>query len=112
MCRSIRTLFNFAPPATDDEIRSASLQFVRKLSGFHAPSQRNEAAFHRSVAEVFGAARRLVDSLVTTAVPRDRAVEAAKAKARGAARFARSSPQPSGTPTGRRATRSPQRGHR
>jgi hypothetical protein len=91
MCRNIRTLFNFDPPASDDEIRAASLQFVRKLSGFHAPSKTNEAAFHRTVAEVFGAARRLVDSLVTSAPRRDRAVEAAKAKARGTARFGRSS---------------------
>ena len=67
MCRSIKTLFNFAPPATDDEIRAASLQFVRKLSGFTAPSKTNEAAFNRSVDEVFDVARRLVDSLITTA---------------------------------------------
>ncbi len=87
MCRNIKTLFNFAPPATDEEIRSASLQFVRKLSGFTAPSKANEAAFHRAVEEVSVVARRLVDSLVTTAPSRDRAVEAAKAKARGAKRF-------------------------
>ena len=87
MCRNIRTLFNFDPPATDDEIRAASLQFVRKLTGFNAPSKANEAAFHRSVEEVSAVARRLVDSLVTTAPARDRAVEAARAKARGAKRF-------------------------
>ena len=87
MCRSIKTLFNFAPPATDDEIRSASLQFVRKLSGFTAPSKANEAAFNRSVDEVFHVARRLVDSLITTSPPRNREDEAAKAKARAAERF-------------------------
>ena len=89
MCRNIRTLFNFEPPATDDEIRAASLQFVRKISGFNAPSHANEEAFHRSVEEVAGVARRLVDSLVTTSPARDRAVEAAKAKARAAERFGR-----------------------
>lgn len=89
MCRNIRTLFNFDPPATDDEIRSASLQFVRKISGFNAPSHANEAAFQRSVAEVFQVARRLVDSLVTHTPARDRAVEAAKAKSRSASRFGR-----------------------
>ena len=87
MCRSIKTLFNFEPPATDEEIRSASLQFVRKLSGFNAPSKANQPAFDRAVEETFEVARRLVDSLVTTAPPRDRAVEAAKARARGAQRF-------------------------
>jgi len=87
MCRSIKTLFNFAPPATDDEIRSASLQFVRKLSGLTAPSKTNEAAFNRSVDEVFDVARRLVDSLITTSPPRNREEEAAKAKARAAERF-------------------------
>jgi len=87
MCRNIRTLFNFEPPATDDEIRAASLQFVRKLSGFNAPSKTNEVAFNRSVDEVFVVARRLVDSLVTNTPARDRAVEAAKAKARSAQRF-------------------------
>jgi hypothetical protein len=89
MCRNIRTLFNFEPPATDDEIRAASLQFVRKLSGFNAPSKANEEAFSRCVEDVFQVARRLVDSLVTTAPSRDRAVEAARAKARAQARFAR-----------------------
>jgi hypothetical protein len=89
VCRSIRTLFNFEPPATDDEVRAASLQFVRKLSGFSAPSRANEAAFERAVEDVFRVARRLVDSLVTSAPARDRAVEAARAKARAAARFGR-----------------------
>jgi hypothetical protein len=83
MCRNIKTLFNFEPPATDGEIRASSLQFVRKLSGFNAPSKANEAAFNRAVEDVFQVARRLVDSLVTNAPARDRAVEAAKAKARG-----------------------------
>jgi hypothetical protein len=89
MCRNIKTLFNFQPPATDEEIRASSLQFVRKLSGFTTPSKANEAAFNGAVDEVFQVARRLVDSLVTTAPARDRAVEATKAKARGAARFGR-----------------------
>ena len=89
MCRNIKTLFNFDPPATDEEIRAASLQFVRKISGFNAPSKANEAAFDRSIEEVFRVARRLVDSLVTTTPARDRAVEAAKAKARAAERFGR-----------------------
>ena len=89
MCRSIKILFNFEPPATDEEIRSASLQFVRKLSGFTEPSKANEAAFNRSVEDVFHVAHRLVHSLVTTAPPRDRAVEAAKAKARALERFGR-----------------------
>lgn len=89
MCRNIRTLFNFEPPATDEELRAASLQFVRKLSGFNAPSKANEAAFNGAVEEVFAVGRRLIDSLVTTAPPRDRAVEAAKARARAAERFGR-----------------------
>jgi hypothetical protein len=89
MCRNIKTLFNFQPPATDDEIRAASLQFVRKLSGFTAPSKLNEVAFNRAVEEVFAVGRRLVDSLVTAAPPRNRQVEAAKAKARAAERFGR-----------------------
>ena len=88
MCRSIKTLFNFEPPATEEEVRSASLQFVRKLSGFHTPSKANAAAFDHAVQEVAAVAGRLIASLVTTAEPRDRAVEAARAKARGAARFA------------------------
>jgi len=87
MCRSIKTLFNFQPPATDDEIRAASLQFVRKISGYHKPSHANEAAFNRAVDEVAASARRLLDSLETTAEPRDRELEAAKAKARAAERF-------------------------
>lgn len=89
MCRNIKTLFNFEPPATDEEIRAASLQFVRKLSGFNAPSKTNEAAFDAAIDEVFAAARRLIDSLETHAPPRDREVEAAKAKARAAERFGR-----------------------
>ena len=87
MCRNIKTLFNFEPPATDEEVRAASLQFVRKLSGFNAPSKMNEAAFQRAVEEVFGVARTLVDSLVTLSPPRDRQDEAAKAKARNLERF-------------------------
>ena len=82
MCRNIRTLFNFDPPATDEEVRAASLQFVRKLSGFTRPSKANDAAFARAVDQVAAAARTLLDSLVTTAPPRDREVEAAKARAR------------------------------
>jgi hypothetical protein len=88
MCRNIRTLFNFEPPATDAEIRDAALQFVRKLSGFTRPSKANEAAFERAVEEVADAARRLVDSLHTASPPRDREVEAAKARARAAERYA------------------------
>lgn len=87
MCRNIRTLFNFEPPATELEIRDASLQFVRKLSGFNVPSKANEAAFDRAVEDVAAAARTLIQSLVTTAEPRDREVEAARARARSAARF-------------------------
>jgi len=87
MCRSIKTLFNFEPPATELEIRDASLQFVRKLSGFTVPSKANEAAFERAVAEVAASARALIDSMVTNAEPRDREVEAAKARARSAERF-------------------------
>jgi hypothetical protein len=89
MCRNIRTLFNFEPPATELEIRDASLQFVRKLSGFNLPSQANEAAFERAVEEVADAARRLIRGLKTNAPPKDRAAEAAKARARAATRFAR-----------------------
>ncbi|HVZ73398.1 MAG TPA: DUF2277 domain-containing protein [Polyangia bacterium] len=89
MCRSIKTLFNFEPPATDEEIRAASLQFVRKLSGFTAPSKLNEVIFNSSVEEVAAIARNLIDGLVTTAPFRDRAVEAAKAKQRSAERFGR-----------------------
>lgn len=87
MCRNIRTLFNFEPPATEDEIRASSLQFVRKLSGFNAPSKANKAAFDRAIEDVTTAARVLIESLVTTADPRDREIEAARAKARSAARF-------------------------
>ena len=89
MCRSIRMLFNFEPPATDDEIRAASLQFVRKLSGYTHPAKVNEAAFGRAVDEIADAARRLLASLETTSPPRDRDVEAEKAKARSKARFAK-----------------------
>lgn len=87
MCRNIRTLSNFTPPATDDEVRASALQFVRKLSGSTRPSKANEAAFDRAVEEVTAAARKLVDSLVTTAPPRDRAIEAEKAKARARFRY-------------------------
>jgi hypothetical protein len=87
MCRNIRTLYNFEPPATENEIRAASVQFVRKLSGFTRPSQANEAAFDRAVEEVAAAASRLMDSLVTTAPPRDRAEWTARAKARAEKRF-------------------------
>lgn len=89
MCRNIRTLFNFEPPATDDEIRAASLQFVRKLSGFNAPSQANAVAFERAIDEVTAAATRLLASLETTAPPKDRDVEARKARERSKARFTR-----------------------
>jgi Uncharacterized conserved protein len=88
MCRAIKTLHNFKPPATDEEIRASSLQFVRKLSGFTRPSKTNEVAFNRAVEQVTKAAHELLDSLVTNAPPRDREVEAAKARARGAERFA------------------------
>jgi hypothetical protein len=87
MCRTIRTLFNFAPPASEDEIRASALQFVRKLSGFNTPSQANAAAFDRAVAEVSAAARWLLDSLQTAAPTRDREVEAEKARARSRERF-------------------------
>ena len=87
MCRNIRTLFNFDPSATDEEVRAASLQFVRKISGFTKPSLSNEAAFDRAVAEVAQAARTLLDALVTHAPPKDRETEAAKARARAAQRF-------------------------
>jgi hypothetical protein len=87
MCRSIKTLHNFVPPATNEEIRASSLQFVRKLSGFTRPSKTNELAFTRAVDQVAHAARELIDSLVTSAPPRDRDAEAAKTKARSASRF-------------------------
>jgi hypothetical protein len=89
MCRNIKTLYNFAPPATDAEIRASALQFVRKLSGFTHPSKANEAAFERAVDKVSKAAEELLGSLVTMAPPRDREVEAAKLKARSALRFAK-----------------------
>ena len=87
MCRNIKTLFNFEPPATELEIRDASLQFVRKLSGFTVPSKANEAAFDRAVAEVAASARALIDSLVTSAEPRTREIEAERARVRSLARF-------------------------
>ncbi|HEY6602076.1 MAG TPA: DUF2277 domain-containing protein [Xanthobacteraceae bacterium] len=87
MCRNIKTLYNFKPPATDEEIRASSVQFVRKLSGFARPSKANQPAFSRAVEQVAQAARELLDSLVTDAPPRDREVEAAKAHARAANRF-------------------------
>jgi hypothetical protein len=87
MCRNIKTLFNFEPPASELEIRDASLQFVRKLSGFNVPSKANEAAFDRAVAEVAASARLLMQELVTNALPRNREVEVAKARAASVARF-------------------------
>jgi hypothetical protein len=89
MCRNIRTLFNFEPPATEQEVRAAALQFVRKLSGFNVPSRANEAAFDRAVDEVAVVAQRLIESLVTPAPPRDRETEAARARERSALRFGR-----------------------
>jgi hypothetical protein len=88
MCRNIHTLFNFEPPATDDEVRGAALQYVRKVSGFTKPSQANEAAFERAVDEVAAATARLVDELVTNAPPKDREVEAQRKRERSAKRFA------------------------
>ena len=90
MCRNIRTLFNFEPPATEDEIRASALQFVRKLSGYTHPSKANEPAFERAVDEVAEVARRLIDSLQTSAPARDREIEAAKAKAKARERYATS----------------------
>jgi len=87
MCRNIKTLYNFEPPAMDEEIRASALQFVRKLSGFNHPSKTNEQAFQRAVDEVTEAARTLLESLVSNAPPRDRVIEAAKARARAAQRF-------------------------
>jgi hypothetical protein len=87
MCRNIRTLFNFDPPATDEEIRAASVQFVRKLAGFTKPSAANQATFDQAIDEVSGVARRLIDSLVTSAPPRDREEWAARARARAAERY-------------------------
>ena len=89
MCRNIKTLHNFEPPATDEEVHLSSLQFVRKLSGFTAPSKANDAAFQRAVDEVTAAAHRLIDSLETSRPPRDRDTGAARAKARARARYAR-----------------------
>src|SRR5512141_914561 len=89
MCRNIRTLFNFEPPATEQEIRDASLQFVRKLSGFTVPSKANEVAFDRAVDEVAASASRLIAALVTTAEPKNREAEAARARARSVLRFGR-----------------------
>ena len=87
MCRNIRTLFNFEPPATEEEVRAAALQFVSKLSGFNSPARVNQAAFDRAVEDVAAAARVLMESLVTSADPRDRETEAARARARSAAKF-------------------------
>jgi hypothetical protein len=87
MCRNIRTLYNFSPSATDEEVRAASLQFVRKISGFNKPSQSNQAAFDRAIDDVARAARRLLNGLTTTAPPKDREAEAAKARLRAAQRF-------------------------
>ena len=87
MCRNIKTLFNFDPPVTEEEIQAASLQFVRKISGFNKPSQANEEAFQGAIEEIAGVARRLLDSLETTAPPKNREEEAAKAKARAVERF-------------------------
>ena len=92
MCRNIKTLFNFEPPATHDEIRAASLQFVRKLSGFNKPSRANEAAFNAAIEEVYEAAHRLLHNLEAHGQPRDRGVEAAKARARNAERFGTKAP--------------------
>jgi hypothetical protein len=96
MCRAIKTLHNFSPPAREDEIRASSLQFVRKLSGFTKPSKTNEAAFNRAVDDVAHAAQHLLDSLVTNTPPRDRAVEAMKARARSAKRFGSEQATPTG----------------
>jgi hypothetical protein len=89
MCRNIKTLFNFAPPATEDEVRAASLQFVRKLSGFNSPSKANQAAFDQAIEEVTAAANKLLATMVTNAEPRDRDIEALRARARNATRFKR-----------------------
>jgi hypothetical protein len=88
MCRNIKTLFNFEPPATEDEVHAAALQFVRKLSGFNTPSRLNQAAFDRATQDIAACARTLIDALITTADPRDREIEAERARARSAARFA------------------------
>ena len=91
MCRNIKNLFNFEPPVTPDEVRNASIQFVRKISGFNAPSKANEAAFHAAINEIAAASTRLLTSMQTTATPKNREEEAARAKARSAARFSRPS---------------------
>jgi hypothetical protein len=88
MCRNIRTLYNFSPPATEDEVRAAAVQYVRKISGFAKPSHANEEAFQRAIDEIAAISSRLLDELVTTAPPKDREVEAAKARARAAKRYA------------------------
>jgi hypothetical protein len=88
MCRNIHTLFNFEPPATDDEVRAAALQYVRKISGFTRPSRANQEAFDRAIAEVTAASRRLLDDLVTAAAPKDREIEAERARTRAAKRYA------------------------
>ncbi|HEX5136547.1 MAG TPA: DUF2277 domain-containing protein [Planctomycetota bacterium] len=100
MCRNIRTLFNFEPKATDDEVRASALQFVRKISGLGAPSKANEAAFAHAVDRVSQAARDLLDALVTTAAPRDREVEKRKAKERAAKRFGKTLPRAPSLPRG------------
>jgi hypothetical protein len=97
MCRSIKTLHNFEPPATDAEIRASALQFVRKLSGFARPSKANQPAFDRAVEQVTQAAHELLDSLMSNAPPRDREVEAAKARLRAAERYGSAKPEPAGT---------------
>ena len=104
MCRSIKTLHNFEPPASDEEIRASALQFVRKLSGFSRPSRANDAVFERAVSQVTEAARTLLASLVTAAPPRDRAVEAARARARAATRYGApaAAGDAAGAPRGRR----------
>jgi hypothetical protein len=94
MCRNIKTLHNFKPPATDEEIRASAVQFVRKLSGFTKPSKANEVVFNRAVDEVTEAARKLIDSLITNAPPRDREIEAVRARERAAERFGATSANP------------------
>ena len=101
MCRNIKTLFNFAPPATDDEVRAASIQFVRKLSGYTRPPKANEKAFARATEDIFKIARKLIDSLETEAPPKNREVEAAKAKARAAVRYGTALLAPTGATSGR-----------
>ena len=105
MCRNIKTLYNFEPPATEDEIQASALQYVRKLSGATKPSRANEAVFERAVDEITAATRRLLDGLQTAAAPRDREVEAAKARERSAERFPRS--RPAGRPPARAAAPAP-----